>query len=111
MTGAGHPPPALLHPSGEVEFPSLPSGTPIGVGLGSFESLELELDRGTVLALYTDGLIETRGSDLEAGMRRLGAALARASLPLDDLCASVIGSIVGETPAEDDIALLVARTR
>ncbi|TDD22966.1 PP2C family protein-serine/threonine phosphatase [Nonomuraea diastatica] len=108
MAGAGHPPPALLLPSGEVSFPSLPSGTPIGVGLGSFESLEL--DRGTVLALYTDGLIETHESDLEAGMRRLGAALARAPLPLDDLCASVIGSIVGDTPAEDDIALLVART-
>jgi serine phosphatase RsbU (regulator of sigma subunit) len=111
MAGAGHPPPALLRPSGEVNFPSLPSGTPIGVGLGSFESLELELDRGTMLALYTDGLIETRGSDLEAGMRQLGAALARAPLPLDDLCDSVIGSIVGDTPAEDDIALLVARTR
>ncbi|WP_146615435.1 SpoIIE family protein phosphatase [Nonomuraea aridisoli] len=111
MAAAGHPPPALLHPSGEVSFPSLPSGTPIGVGLGSFESLELKLDRGTVLALYTDGLIETRGSDLEAGMRRLGAALARAPQPLDDLCASLIDSIVGDTPAEDDIALLVARTR
>ncbi|WP_201761571.1 MULTISPECIES: PP2C family protein-serine/threonine phosphatase [unclassified Nonomuraea] len=111
MAAAGHPPPALLHPSGEVSFPRLLSGTPIGVGLASFESLELELDRGTVLALYTDGLIETRGSDLEAGMRRLGAALARAPRTLDDLCASVIGSIVGDGPAEDDVALLVARTR
>ncbi|GAA3153300.1 SpoIIE family protein phosphatase [Nonomuraea salmonea] len=111
ISRAGHPPPALLLPSGEVTFPDIPGGTPIGVGLGSFESLELELEPGTVLALYTDGLIETREDDLEAGMHRLGVALAAAPPPLERLCASVISSMLGGTPAEDDIALLVARTR
>lgn len=111
MAGAGHPPPALRRPSGEVFFPDLPGGTPVGVGLGSFASVELELEPGTVLALYTDGLIETRWGDLDEGMRRLGAALSRARPPLDGLCASVISTMVGGTPAEDDVALLVARTR
>ncbi|MET8869568.1 SpoIIE family protein phosphatase [Nonomuraea sp. NPDC004580] len=115
MSTAGHPPPALLLPSGEVCFPRIPSGTPIGVGLGAFESLELELEPGTVLALYTDGLIETRSSDLDVGMRRLGDALIRATqarvTPLERLCESVISSVLGDTPAEDDIALLTARTR
>ncbi|MEV0166133.1 SpoIIE family protein phosphatase [Nonomuraea fuscirosea] len=109
MATAGHPPPAVMAPSGEVHFPNLPSGTPIGLGVGSFESLELELAPGTVLALYTDGLIETRQADLDAGMDRLGTALAGAALPLNDLCAHVIDTIVGDTPAEDDIALLMAR--
>ncbi len=109
MATAGHPPPAVVAPSGEVHFPDLPSGTPIGLGLGSFESRELELAPGTVLALYTDGLIETRQADLDVGMDRLGAALTGAALPLNDLCAHVIDTIVGDTPAEDDIALLMAR--
>ncbi|GAA3697502.1 SpoIIE family protein phosphatase [Nonomuraea antimicrobica] len=111
MAGAGHPPPALVHPDGEVTFAGLPSGTPIGVGLGCFQSLDVELPPGTVIALYTDGLIETREADLDAGMKRLGAALARAPRPLERLCSSVIGDIVGDATAEDDIALLVARTR
>ncbi|WP_346111286.1 SpoIIE family protein phosphatase [Nonomuraea maheshkhaliensis] len=109
MATAGHPPPAVVAPSGEVCFPDLPSGTPVGLGLGSFESRELELAPGAVLALYTDGLIETRQADLDAGMDRLGAALTGAALPLNDLCAHVIDTIVGDTPAEDDIALLVAK--
>ncbi|WP_222871051.1 PP2C family protein-serine/threonine phosphatase [Nonomuraea sp. PA05] len=113
MAAAGHPPPAVVSPSGEVTFPPLPSGTPIGLGVGAFESHDLHLDAGTVLALYTDGLIETRQADLDAGMARLGTALAgAAALPtLEGLCAAVVGAIVGDGPAEDDVALLMARTR
>ncbi|MFB4263458.1 SpoIIE family protein phosphatase [Nonomuraea sp. GTA35] len=113
MAAAGHPPPAVVTPAGEVTFPPLPSGTPIGLGLGSFESHDLHLAAGTVLALYTDGLIETRQADLDAGMARLGTALAgAATLPtLESLCAAVIGAVVGDGPAEDDVALLMARTR
>ncbi|MFC4116766.1 SpoIIE family protein phosphatase [Nonomuraea zeae] len=111
MATAGHPPPALVDPSGVVSFPRPPSGTPIGVGLGSFGSLELELAEGTLIALYTDGLIETREADIEAGIDRLGAALAGAAVPLESLCGTVIDIMLGGTPSEDDIALLVARTR
>ncbi|UBU08478.1 SpoIIE family protein phosphatase [Nonomuraea gerenzanensis] len=114
MATAGHPPPAIVTPYGEVTFPSLPAGTPIGVGLGTFESRDLHLPAGTLLALYTDGLIETRQADLDAGMARLGDTLARAApraATLEQVCEAVIGSIVGDTPAEDDIALLLARIR
>ncbi|PZG13014.1 protein phosphatase [Nonomuraea aridisoli] len=111
MAAAGHPPPAIVHPSGEVDFVRLPSGTPIGVGFGGYQSVELELAAGSVLALYTDGLIETRESDLDAGMERLGAVLGRYALSLDRLCAAVVDAMVGGRPAEDDIALLMARTR
>ncbi|MEV0831333.1 SpoIIE family protein phosphatase [Nonomuraea rubra] len=89
-----------------------PAGTPIGVELGAFQSHDLHLPAGTLLALYTDGLIETRQADLDAGMARLGDALAHAapqSPALERMCTSVIGSIVGDAPAEDDIALLMAR--
>jgi PAS domain S-box-containing protein len=112
MASAGHPPPAIVTPSGDVTFPSLPTGTPIGVGLGTFQSHDLHLSAGTLLALYTDGLIETRQTDLDTGMARLGDALAHAALQsatLERVCTAVIGSIVGDAPAEDDIALLMAR--
>ncbi|MEU8363079.1 SpoIIE family protein phosphatase [Nonomuraea sp. NPDC048882] len=111
MAAAGHPPPAIVTPSGDVTFPSLPAGTPIGVGLGTFQSHDLHLPAGTLLALYTDGLIETRHADLDTGMARLGDTLARAasrSATLECVCTTVIGSIVDDTP-EDDIALLMAR--
>ncbi|MGN9781383.1 SpoIIE family protein phosphatase [Nonomuraea sp. ZG12] len=112
MAAAGHPPPATVTPSGAVTFHRPPSGTPIGLGLGSYGSLDLELAEGSLIALYTDGLIETREADIEAGIDRLGGVLARAAaLPLDRICRTIIRGMVGDTGAEDDVALLVARTR
>ncbi|MCK2212313.1 SpoIIE family protein phosphatase [Actinomadura sp. ATCC 31491] len=111
MATAGHPPPAVVAPDGAVTFPRPPSGTPVGLGVGAFEALEVELAAGSVIALYTDGLIETREADIEAGIDRLGAALARAPLPLEVFCSHVVRSMLRDRPAEDDIALLVARTR
>ncbi len=71
MARAGHPPPAVIDPHGHVTFPDLPTGAPLGLGLVPFESITLELAEGSVLALYTDGLIEARDQDISAGMNRL----------------------------------------
>ncbi|MEU9150182.1 SpoIIE family protein phosphatase [Streptomyces sp. NPDC048417] len=110
MARAGHPPPAIIDPHGKVTFPDLPSGTPLGVGLGvSFEAVELELPEGSRLALYTDGLIETRDHDIDAGMKHLGDALARPSRSLEDLCSSAIATLPTQSSC-DDVTLLVART-
>ncbi|NUT09910.1 MAG: SpoIIE family protein phosphatase [Nonomuraea sp.] len=111
MATAGHPPPGIVTPDGAVTFPRPPSGTPIGLGLGAFQSLDLELPEGSLIALYTDGLIETRDADIEAGIERLGAALSRAPLPLERFCDSVVETMTGGRTCEDDVALLVARTR
>ncbi|MGW0086532.1 SpoIIE family protein phosphatase [Streptomyces sp. NPDC003393] len=107
---AGHPPPAVIDPYGHVTFPDLPSGAPLGLGLGAFESVTLELAEGSVLALYTDGLIEARDQDISAGMNRLRAALARPHLALDDLCSSAVDTLRAKRPS-DDVTLLLARTR
>ncbi|MFA1542571.1 SpoIIE family protein phosphatase [Actinomadura monticuli] len=109
MASAGHLPPAIVRPGGDVSFPGLPAGNPIGLGLGAHRSAEFELDEGTTLALYTDGLIERRDHDLNDGMRRLGTALTRDALPLDDLCTSVIDAMMTRA-AEDDVTLLLAKT-
>ncbi|MFJ5220552.1 SpoIIE family protein phosphatase [Streptomyces sp. NPDC088354] len=112
LARAGHLPPALLGPDGDVRFPELPAGPPLGLGQVPFETTEFDLPEGTGLVLYTDGLIEGGHADPEAGMRRLGRALAGA--PRDgtpeELCAAV-ESALRPVPTADDIVLLVARTR
>ncbi|MFJ5274935.1 SpoIIE family protein phosphatase [Streptomyces sp. NPDC088358] len=110
MARAGHPPPAVIAPHGHVTYPDLPAGAPLGLGLVPFESVTLELAEGSVLALYTDGLIETRHQDMSVGMNRLRAALARPDLTLDDLCASTVDTLRAKPPS-DDATLLLARTR
>ncbi|WP_329450184.1 SpoIIE family protein phosphatase [Streptomyces sp. NBC_01724] len=108
---AGHPPPLLVSPDGQVTTPDTPAGTLIGVGLGSFESVDVELPEGSLIVLFTDGLIETRNTDIDAGFDRLATALRRAPSELDDLCSQVITEMATTSKPEDDIALLVARTR
>ncbi|MFD8079804.1 SpoIIE family protein phosphatase [Streptomyces sp. NPDC059718] len=111
MAGAGHPPPAIVDPQGRVTFPELPTGAPLGIGLGDpFEAVEMELPEGSLLALYTDGLIENRDHDIEDGMHRLGTALARPGRSLEELCDLATGTIDGQA-ACDDVSLLLVRTR
>ncbi|MFD7442505.1 SpoIIE family protein phosphatase [Streptomyces sp. NPDC059909] len=112
LARAGHPPPAIIDPQGHVTFPDLPAGAPLGLGLGMvpFESTDMELPEGSVLALYTDGLVESRDDDLDVGMRRLGAVLAETGASLEDLCSQVIETLPTQAPA-DDVTLLLARTR
>ncbi|CAM5244835.1 MULTISPECIES: SpoIIE family protein phosphatase [Streptomyces] len=109
MSSAGHPPPAIISPDGSVDFAEVPPGAPIGVGLGSYESIEVELPDSTVVGLYSDGLIET-DHDVDRGLQRLRAALAGPVSGLDELCASVIDTLVPDGPVDDDITLLLART-
>jgi PAS domain S-box-containing protein len=111
MARAGHPPPAIIDPRGRVTFPELPTGTPLGLGAGvPFESREFELPEGSLLALYTDGLIETRDHDIDVGMRRLGSTLAQPNRSLEDLCSRAMESVPSQAPA-DDATLLLVRTR
>jgi serine phosphatase RsbU (regulator of sigma subunit)/PAS domain-containing protein/anti-sigma regulatory factor (Ser/Thr protein kinase) len=106
---AGHPPPAVVSPSGEVTFPDLPAGAPLGIGTVPFEAGEVELTEGSMLAFYTDGLIETRDSDIDEGMRHLGKALEHPDQSLEDLCTSVVEALPARPPS-DDATLLLART-
>ncbi|MDT0468006.1 SpoIIE family protein phosphatase [Streptomyces gibsoniae] len=111
MARAGHPPPAIIDPQGQVAFPDLPTGSPLGMGLGvPFEAVELELPEGTLLALYTDGLIEARDDDIDVGMECLGTALAQPDRSLEELCTQATETRPRQAPS-DDITLLLVRTR
>jgi PAS domain S-box-containing protein len=110
MARAGHPPPVVVTPDGHVSFPEPPAGPPLGLGGIAFESGEMELPPGSLLGLYTDGLIEGADGDLESGMARLGGLLARPAPDLDTQCSAAVQDLVS-LPQRDDIALLLARTR
>jgi serine phosphatase RsbU (regulator of sigma subunit) len=109
LASAGHPPPALRHPDGTTEFIDLPPGLLLGAGHGRYPTTDRQLHPGSVLALYTDGLIEQPGQDIGTGMSRLARALAAGpARSTDDLCDNVLTSLAPRP--RDDIALLLART-
>ncbi|GAA3054943.1 SpoIIE family protein phosphatase/ATP-binding protein [Streptomyces roseofulvus] len=112
VASAGHPGPAVVHADGRVEFPPLPPGLPLGLGLGDvpFESTELRLPEGSKLVLFTDGLLEDQGRDVGTGLRLLRRTLERPERSPEQICADVLASLLSPAP-RDDIALLVARTR
>jgi hypothetical protein len=109
FTSAGHLPPALCHSDGTTEFIDIPGGMMLGVDPSRYPATDTELPPGSVLALYTDGLIEQPGQDIGIGMSRLARTLtASPARSLDQLCDSVLASLGAH--ARDDIALLLART-
>ncbi|MFF5369921.1 SpoIIE family protein phosphatase [Streptomyces sp. NPDC013187] len=110
LARAGHPVPALLTPGGRAEFLDVPAGLPLGLGGLPFEAVERELPEGSVLALYTDGLVEAGFRDIDDGMDTLLRTLQTSDASLEGTCDAVLRSMLPERPA-DDVALLVARTR
>ncbi|SEB58651.1 ATP-binding SpoIIE family protein phosphatase [Streptomyces melanosporofaciens] len=112
LARAGHPAPVLVHPDGTTHMVDIPAGPPLGLGSLPFEATELTLPAGSVLALFTDGLIETRDADVGDRLDTLCHALSQPAPSLDALCDSVLGALHTDSGARtDDIALLVARTR
>ncbi|MFF4020225.1 SpoIIE family protein phosphatase [Streptomyces sp. NPDC001843] len=109
MARAGHPPPALVNPGGGVRLLDLPAGPPLGLGGLPFESVELELAEGSLLALYTDGLVEAADRDIEVGLALLQQALGGADGPLEETCDQVLRTVLADRSA-DDIVLMLART-
>ncbi|WP_151475908.1 SpoIIE family protein phosphatase [Streptomyces albicerus] len=110
VASAGHPPPVVLLPDGTVQVVEVSAGPMLGVGGLPFEAAELEVPEGAVLTLYTDGLVEARELDVDAGTAALCTALAAPAGNLEDACDNVLKALLPERPA-DDVALLLARTR
>ncbi|MDO0930999.1 SpoIIE family protein phosphatase [Streptomyces sp. DG2A-72] len=110
MASAGHLPPVVLLPDGTASVVRLSPGPLLGVGGLPFESTELELPEGSLLAFCTDGLIEARDRDIGLGLERLCEALASPVPSLEVTCDAILKGLLPETPP-DDVALLLARTR
>ncbi|GAB1337609.1 SpoIIE family protein phosphatase [Streptomyces sp. E-15] len=110
FANAGHLPPVLVEPGEPALMLDVPPGMPLGVGGEPFEEVEVELPEGALLALYTDGLVESRDHPLDEGLKAFVGALTDASLPLEDVCDHVLNTL-DTHHGEDDIALLMARVQ
>ncbi|WP_128379623.1 SpoIIE family protein phosphatase [Streptomyces cavernae] len=110
FANAGHLPPVLVEPGESALMLDVPPGMPLGVGGEPFEEVEVELPEGALLALYTDGLVESRDHPLDEGLQAFVGALTDPSRPLEDVCDHVLNTL-DTHHGEDDIALLMARVQ
>jgi hypothetical protein len=106
ITAAGHLPPILALPDGSTRVLDLPSGQSLGVAPASYGEARIKLRPGTILALYSDGLVETRTRPFDRGILALRAALAVPHRDLDDTCGELASP--GEN-REDDTTIVLAR--
>ncbi|WP_326647668.1 MULTISPECIES: SpoIIE family protein phosphatase [unclassified Streptomyces] len=110
IASAGHPPPLVRHPDGTVETISDVLGVPLGVGGQPFTTIEIDLPENAILALYTDGLIEAPGRDIEDGLAAVRAELHREPVQLEETADRMLSSLLPDLP-HDDTVLVLARVR
>ncbi|MFI9613505.1 SpoIIE family protein phosphatase [Streptomyces sp. NPDC052023] len=117
---AGHPPPLLRRPGGRTRVLDIAGGVVLGVDpFARYPVTELVMDPGAVLALYTDGLVERVGHDIDEGISALRVALAkggasasrRGGRSLVTLADRLTAAARHSADRPDDIALLLAARR
>jgi len=94
-------------PDGTTRVLDIPGGQSLGIAPASYGEARIKLRPGTILALYTDGLVETRSRPYDRGILALRSALARPRRDLDAACEELAAS-VGEN-REDDTTIVLAR--
>ncbi|MER5433221.1 SpoIIE family protein phosphatase [Streptomyces sp. NPDC002588] len=109
LATAGHPPPLLRHPDGRAEVLDVPPGLLLGIEPDArYESTEITLPPGSVLVLYTDGLVEAPGIDLDDALEALAGQLSRTGpTTMDALADTLVQHARRSAPRSDDIALLL----
>jgi serine phosphatase RsbU (regulator of sigma subunit)/anti-sigma regulatory factor (Ser/Thr protein kinase) len=112
LASAGHLPPLLVRPDGSTELLDISPAPPLGVGSGPIQSRVVEIDDGSLLVLYTDGLVERRTEDIDVSLAKLRDLFGPGSAdrPLEDLCKATLAGVYADQQ-RDDIALLIARLR
>ncbi|OKJ73959.1 SpoIIE family protein phosphatase [Streptomyces sp. CB02460] len=110
VASAGHLPPVFLDPGpAGTRICDVPAAPPLGTGFGGYRSTVMECGPGTVLFMYTDGLVERRGEDIDASVARLGALTLPDNGDLETFLDRVLERF--GPGAEDDIAVMASRTR
>ncbi|MFI5683300.1 SpoIIE family protein phosphatase [Streptomyces sp. NPDC051636] len=113
MSRAGHPPPLLRRPDGRVRVLDLAGGPLLGIDASAtYPTTQVSLAPGSVLVLYTDGLIESPGVDIEDALADLGALLTdTGDLPLEQLADELVRHNATARERVDDVAVLLLRAR
>ena len=108
FSSAGHPSPVRVESGQAVELP-VPPGPPLGVQHCHYKDHEFQLDRGC-LVMFTDGLVERRGSHLDERFALLESSLRASPSNEPDLVADfVIDAMTSDARSSDDIVVLSAR--
>lgn len=106
---AGHPPPVVLR-GGRAVLEPVPVGLPIGVDLGTYPEVTIDLPPGATVVAFTDGLFERRGEHVDEGLERVRATVERlADLPLPRLVDQLTETLQAAA-APDDTAVLALRS-
>ncbi|MGX1135563.1 PAS domain S-box-containing protein [Streptomyces glaucescens] len=103
---AGHPPPLVLHPGGRVETVDAVLGIPLGVGGHPFRTTEIALPDDAVLALYTDGLVESRGRDIDEGLALARTVLSDSPDGLEETADRMLSALLPRPPGDDTVLVL-----
>lgn len=106
LASAGHLPPVVVGPDGGARLVELDPGLPLGVGGGSFVEQSVQLEPGSLVLLYTDGLVESRNASVEAGLERLVQALSVPVASAEQACDVVLRTLDRAGDQDDDTALL-----
>lgn len=129
FASAGHLPPVVVHPDHTVRISEIPTNSPLGAATPPFDTVEFAVPDGSLLVLFTDGLVEASDRDVDQGMDQLTRVLTAAvsadgpegrddtdetgrGPSLEDLCDTVVSALLptGEQTG-DDAVLFIARLR
>ncbi|MCU1360879.1 MAG: SpoIIE family protein phosphatase [Ilumatobacteraceae bacterium] len=104
---AGHPPPVIASPRQPAALAEVEPSPPIGAQFpfGNRRSTTIPLAPDSVVAFYTDGLIERRGESLDVGFSRLRQAMSLGAP--ETVARDIMRHVIGQYVPQDDIALVV----
>lgn len=108
LASAGHLPPAVIDGKGRTSLLPVPVGPPLGTGLGGYEPATYQLDPTQTLVLFTDGLVEHRGEDIDHSLERLAGVAFEATAGVEAVIDTVLARLDVRN-AEDDVAVLAAQ--
>jgi anti-sigma regulatory factor (Ser/Thr protein kinase) len=106
---AGHLPILVRHEDGTVHRTAEPTGPPLGAGGWMPTSGSIELPPGSTAVLYTDGLVERRGEDIDQGVEALAQALGGATGTPQVVCDRLLRTLGVGADHDDDVAVLVVQ--
>jgi anti-sigma regulatory factor (Ser/Thr protein kinase)/putative methionine-R-sulfoxide reductase with GAF domain len=109
---AGHLPPLLIDSDEAADFLHVPSGPPVGAArIAHFREVQFDVPLGSLLLLYTDGLVERREEPLDVGLERLRTITAAiGSSSPQAFCDAVLSDALEDVDQEDDVALIALQT-
>lgn len=107
---AGHPPMLVVGPTGDTTWLTGGKSAPLFGSAGERPETSVLLEAGSLVVLYSDGLIERRGEDLQEGMARLEhAAKELCAEPVEEICRSLVELMEASSTSEDDVVVLCLR--